>query len=565
MRRSLLGNFHKVWIDNLNGDKFKTGKLVPRGLPGEGTADQSAFTTEMDPRGIQPGTAIVTWLKRRLAPNGPDRAEVLYRDLWGLARWKRQALLASLPAGDAPADSAVPSYLPIRPSHENRWRLSPHSQEVGYESWPGMDELFPVMFQGVNHNRGVDHTVIDTDRDRLFERMRTYIDSVDFQTAIERVPTMAGDYAGYHPETVWNQLHRLGFERNKIRPFLTFPFDQRWLYYETERRLLNRSRPELAANLGHNEFLVTVPEPRKASETRPLYATVLVNLHVHERGSVLLPRESQPEGILAHRVANIAEPTWRVLREHFGLSGGRRDEDARILVGRLFRAALAILHAPAYQADHKSALSADWAHLPIPKDRGLFERLVQSGEHVARLLDANRDARAVVLAILGEECAVALAPLRRRDGGSVMPEDLRVTVSYWGGARGRWVPREFASDEPSIETWGKRTGDLYIGEEGFFANLPERVWAYELGGYPVLKKWLGYRQANRRDGRPLTTDERRWFRSMVQRIAALLALAPTLDELYSGVADNAFTARDLGIVTVAASPAASAPARGAPG
>ena len=28
MRRSLLSNFHKVWIDNLNGDKFKTGKVM---------------------------------------------------------------------------------------------------------------------------------------------------------------------------------------------------------------------------------------------------------------------------------------------------------------------------------------------------------------------------------------------------------------------------------------------------------------------------------------------------------------------------------------------------------
>ena len=64
MRRSLLSNFHAVWIDNLNGDKYRTGKIIPKGLPGAGTRDDSAFTTEMDPRGIQPGTAIATWVKR---------------------------------------------------------------------------------------------------------------------------------------------------------------------------------------------------------------------------------------------------------------------------------------------------------------------------------------------------------------------------------------------------------------------------------------------------------------------------------------------------------------------
>ena len=50
MRRSLLSNFHAVWIDNLNGDKYRTGKIIPKGLPGAGTRDDSAFTTEMDPR-----------------------------------------------------------------------------------------------------------------------------------------------------------------------------------------------------------------------------------------------------------------------------------------------------------------------------------------------------------------------------------------------------------------------------------------------------------------------------------------------------------------------------------
>ena len=81
----------------------------------------------------------------------------------------------------------------------------------------------------------------------------------------------------------------------------------------------------------------------------------------------------------------------------------------------------------------------------------------------------------------------------------------------------------------------------------FFANVPELVWKYEFGGYPVLKKWLGYRQSNRRDGQPLSTEERRWFRSIVQRIAAVLALSPEIDALYSVASEDAFTANELEI------------------
>lgn len=548
MRRSLLTNFHKVWIDNLNGDKFKTGKIIPRGLPGEGTADQSVFTTDADPRGIQPGTAIVTWLKRASAQTPPNQTEVAYREFWGLAKWKRGALLASLPAGKPEKDTAIPGYMDITPSSENRWRLSPHEQEPGYESWPALDELFPANFQAVNPSRGLDGTVIDVDRTELTRRIKAYFNAKSFEDVVAEFPGFGVARANYGPVEVWKDMNaRFTFEPGRVLPYLVFPYDQRWIYYSEHPHFLDRHSPDFALNRTDNEFLVTVPEPRKVSEARPLFSTSLVGLHVHERGSVVIPRDTRGDDLLADRDANLPERAWRVLRDHFGLAGHRRDDDARQLAGTLLRGALAILHAPAYQSDHRSALSADWAHLPVPKDSTLLERLAESGELVAYLLNANRDSNEEVTAVLGEERTAKLARLHKQDGSAVRPEDLLVTVNYWGGAKGRWVNRPFSSEEEPLDEWGERTGDLYIADEVFFANVPEAVWKYELGGYPVLKKWLGYRQANRRDGKPLSAEERRWFRAVVQRIGALLALRPKLDELYSAASENAFTAEELGM------------------
>ena len=183
MRRSLLCNFDAGWIDNLNGDKYRTGKMIPKGLPGAGTRDDSAFTTDMDPRGIQPGTAIVTWLKRKDGRAKPGETKVVYRDFWGAAALKRQGLMASLPSGAPPKDSTVPDYEEVKPSQENRWRLVPHSIEAGFEAWPGVDEVFPVAVQGVNHNRGIDGSVIDTDKDNLADRMKDYISAETFETS----------------------------------------------------------------------------------------------------------------------------------------------------------------------------------------------------------------------------------------------------------------------------------------------------------------------------------------------------------------------------------------------
>lgn len=365
-------------------------------------------------------------------------------------------------------------------------------------------------------------------------------------------PEIADPKARYDPKKAWNALRVEGhFNAKSIKPFLAFPLDQRHIYYVDKHKWLNEARPEFAQNLADNEWLITVPEPRKASETWPLYATTLINLHVHERGSVAFPRETSGNDLLSHRDANVAEPAWRVLRDHFGFTGERSGGDARALVGRLFRVAFAVLHAPAYQSENKSALSSDWSHLPIPKNASLFEKLATVGDQVAQLLDANRDARDVIAAVLTTDRAKQLGQLRRLDGKTINADDLAVSVTYWGGGKGKWVPRPFEENEmpvpTAVESWGDRTGDLFISGQVHFGHVPEAVWQYQLGGYPVLKKWLGYRQADRRDGKPLTDDERRWLRQMIQRIAALLALGPTLDALYQEASADSFTASELNV------------------
>jgi hypothetical protein len=414
-----------------------------------------------------------------------------------------------------------------------------------------LDELFPTSFQGVEPNRGLDGTVIDTDKSLLATRIQKYISAPNFNAAVQQYPAFAENTHESEPSKIWEEMKKIGYDDKKLVRSLIFPFDERWIYYETHGKWLNRSRPEFALNLDDNEFLITVPEPRKVSEARPVFAGTLVNRHVHERGSAIFPREIRGNDLFAGAEANIDEAVWRRLRDQFKLKGERRDKESQVLVARLFRLCFAILHSPAYQAEHASALSADWAHLPIAKSVEVFNRLVDVGDSVLRLLDANRDARDIVETILGHDRASTIGSLRRHDGQQVAPDDLKINVIYWGGGKGRWRPRAFTEEEKPADGyaigWGARTGDLFINDATFFANVPELVWTYQLGGYPVLKKWLGYRQADRRGGKPLSDEERRWFRSIVQRIAALLALGPRLDSLYHEVSANYFTSAELGI------------------
>jgi hypothetical protein len=556
MRESLLTNFHEIWIDNTNGDKYKTGKIIPPGLPGAGTSDQSLFTTEQDPRGIQVGTCISTFLKRAGAKSPPSGTAVHYREFWGRADDKRRALVRSLDmtewggprtAHDAKEPSGPREYETVLPTETTRWMFAPRDVNVGFEAWPALDELFPTAYQGVNPNRGLDGTVIDTGRQVLADRMREYFAAKSFDDAAQRFPDLAERYAGYDARKVWTSLRSSGYEGKKLVPYLLFPLDSRWLYYETENKLLNRPRPELAANALQNEFLLAVPQPRRVSEARPILTGLVFDLHVHDRGSLGFPRESRP-GELIERAANLNPEAWKVLRGAWGLRGELPDAPARQFVGELFRCTLAVLHSPQYEGEHGDALAQDWAHVPIPKDKALFGDLVKLGHVIATLLDPAAASDDTVRKVLGKGAA-AIGVSRKRQGGQVAQQDLVVSIAYFGAARGKWIERSYAEAELQHTAWGETTGDLYINDDVYFANVPKAVWRYELGGYPVLKKWLGYRQANRRNGQPLTLEERQHCRSMIQRLAALLALRNTADTLYEKAAAVAFSAEELGVRT----------------
>jgi len=567
MRASLLSSFDEIWVDCLNGDKYKTGKVIPKGLPDGGTTDQSIFTTEHDPRGIQVGTGISTFLKRGRRKQANQAPIVHYRNFWGRSQAKREALVHSLELDTwATAKKAAAAARPegpqtferFEPQALSRWKLVPFSAQGGFDDWPAIDQLFTSKLQGVNPNRGTQGTVIEMRRGILEQRMREYFSDETHTRLKAEHPLFFESYAGYDAERVRDNLRKFSsFDLSRVVPYVMFPLDARWLYFETEGKLLNRPRPELYQNLQSNEFLVTVPEPRKESEARPLLLNNAFDLHLHDRGSVGFPVEvvtnEQTSGTLfgssdrgPHRRSNIARNVWEVLKQAFSLNGDISGKDACSLARSVARVSMAIGHAPQYQSEHKESLAQDWIHLPIPKSRELFDELVSTGDMLSVLLNPVADASKTLKTILGDE-AKHLAVPNKVGGGNLGEKDLLVEYSFFGGAQGGWRNRADFDGEPKYAEWGERTGDLYINNAVFFQHVPERIWRYELGGYPVIKKWLGYRDRGRRPGIPLSVQEAAHLRGMVQRIASVLRLHAHLDDLYEGTCRDCFSAEELGL------------------
>jgi len=72
------------------------------------------------------------------------------------------------------------------------------------------------------------------------------------------------------------------------------------------------------------------------------------------------------------------------------------------------------------------------------------------------------------------------------------------------------------------------------------SNVPAVVWNYTIGGYQVIKKWLSYREKSLL-GRSLTPDEVRYVTEIARRLAALVALHPSLDDNYRKVIKSTYS------------------------
>jgi hypothetical protein len=218
-------------------------------------------------------------------------------------------------------------------------------------------------------------------------------------------------------------------------------------------------------------------------------------------------------------------------------------------VEALFHHTLAVLHAPSYRQENEGALRQDWPRVPLPESGDLLKRSAKLGREVATLLDVEQEVRGVTEGTIRDE----LRPL-----GAITPvdpeldqlsrSDFAVTAG-WGyeGHHGATMPgggkkeeRDLTPEEmdvlpdPGIELWGETTWDIYLNENAYWKHIPSRVWNYTLGGYPVIKKWLSYREEDVL-GRRLTLDEIKHVTKMTRRIAALLLLEPRLNANYEAV------------------------------
>jgi len=521
MRKRLLAEFGDITIDHLNGDSRETGKKTPDGDP-----DPSIFSTRLNPAGITRGVAISMLV--RTAGHTGSPATVRYRDFWG--QDKREQLSA------ATADSdAGPDYEPLAPEPANWFRLLRWRTRRGYANWPAITELCaadPML--GLNENR--QFALIDSDRDALTDRIKTYVDP-DVPTALVD-SRLSRTFAGFDPEKVRKRLlDQHPFDEHRIQRFQFRPLDMRYAYIETETQLWNRSRPLLvaAAAAASGFLLVRRRAPRALDGTALHFSDCLVDQKVLFTDAYAIPfwlsagpgKDDADTPSLFDLDPGQLAGTWRpnlsstalAYLQQLGIDEAKTNKDSATL---LWLHALAIGVAPLYVEQNGEAVRSDWPRIPLPGSEQTLRGSAALGGQVAALLNPHTRVSGVDTAPL-DPYLRTVAAIERIDSKPLNPGkgDLAVTAG-WGIVQpravmpcaGKYDVRERAATNSEgltnddRDVLGNQVLDIYLNDHARWRGVPGAAWDYKIGGFQVLRKWLSYRDT-RVLGRDLTTAEAR--------------------------------------------------------
>ena len=529
MRHHYLHTFQRLFIDNLNGDKYRTGKTTPDGLP-----DPSAFSTPQNREGIQVGTAIATLVRNRGVAQSTGTLQL--RELWGTGK------LSQL-EGESRHD-AEPEYSTLSPVEALGSPFAHRVHSTAYTSWPIVPDLMPQSFPGVQSGR--DDLVTDISREQLEDRIRGYLDPAVSHAEIELlVPGTMIATKRFQATEVRVALQSRGFRSWQVLPFAYRPYDSRWLYWEPTTKLLDEKREEYLRQYNPAVPVMYLAQKNRKAFDPPGITRLVANRHLNERGANVFPMSTMGEPLPGHFESriNLSDKSSRYLSE-IGVEHP----------SLLFFHALAIMHTPAYRGENAGALLSDWPRIPLPGTADLTARSAELGRSLANLLDPESSVQftaewsflgRLVLpnpSDLDEHLKLTAGWGHRGQGSTVMPGRGLSPTRLWTAAECEKLATLAAAQsltfEDAFDLLGESCVDVHLNGAALWSAVPTNVWNYTLGGYQVLKKWLSYRELPLL-GRPFHPEEATYFAQVVRRITATLLLGPALDASYQAILPTA--------------------------
>jgi len=312
----------------------------------------------------------------------------------------------------------------------------------------------------------------------------------------------------------------LGVSPTVVVPFVYRPFDKRFVVYDEE--VITRARLAVMRHMlaGENMGIITTRQTRDpwgALVTESIcghksYAAYDINtlfpLYVYpeEEASRLFDPNSagwRPDRDYGNRVPNLAPAFVAGVEQKLGqpFDALKSTVGAAETFGPvdLLRYIYAIFHSPTYRARYAEFLKIDFPRVPITSDAALFWQLVALGDDLVRfhLLEHPK--------------------VRQYITRYPIPGDNEVTP------RGGYPSYTPPNPVQGIE------GRVWINKDQYVEGVPEDVWAFQVGGYQVLGKWLKDRR-----GRMLTFDDLAHYQQVVVALKETMRLMAEVDAAIPG-------------------------------
>src|SRR3989339_1738219 len=271
MRQSLMNSFDEIYILDLHGNSLKKEKCP------DGSKDENVFD-------IQQGVSIALFVKRK---DKKDSCKVFHSETWGLREQKYRWLLKN--------DINTTKWKGLFPKSEF-YLFIPRDERLlkEYESYPKIIDIFIQNSVGIVTAR--DNFVIDSDKEKLKQRIRMFIDEKMPDEYIRQTFNLE-DKANWKLKVAREKVRKDENWQGAIQQILYRPFDIKWIFYHDA--VVERSRKQVMCQMmNKNLGLITNRHIRMKKIQHTWVASIPVDYHIIETASAnayLFPLYLYPE------------------------------------------------------------------------------------------------------------------------------------------------------------------------------------------------------------------------------------------------------------------------------
>ncbi len=387
MRERYLEVFDREMIDYLHGDR-----IISEYAP-DGRSSDTIFSVSGHSPGIKVGTAISTLIKS--ANVGEADRGVWYRDFHQSRAGNRRAALTAA----AGCDNLTADYTLLQPSLPLGLPFKRMSTGDDYLTWPKLPELFPASFPGVTTSR--DDFLVAIDRETLEARLAAYFDPlVSHEEMRARYPSVMTASARYQPERIRDALRKRGLLKDNIVRYAYRPFDERWLYWEPETKLLDEKREEYWPHVKLMNRSIVLPQRHRREWSPPVLATEMTDANIMDGKAAIWPLILIENMHSAGYYDNLSSTALLYKSEH-----GVSSEE-------IFLHIVSTMHSSAYCLENYDGLRMDWPRVPLPEDGEALRASGRLGRELAALLDPETPVPGVTIGALRPDLSRLAVPAK---------------------------------------------------------------------------------------------------------------------------------------------------------